>query len=82
MNFTIKLEQNKKTYKQLTARLEIYFWALLVRLMSDSVLVQRMVQVAHTMRLDNRHVRFLFKSIALSVAGLLTGLVVGYLSAL
>ena len=80
MNFTLKLPQNKKTLKQIFTRLEIYFWASLITLMSESVLVQRVLQKAHKIQLGRIHVRFLLKALALSATGLVLGLVVGFLS--
>jgi uncharacterized membrane protein len=81
MNFTLKFPQNKKYIKQLFTRLEIYFWASLINLMSESVLVQRVVHKAHNTRLLRHHMRFILKAMAISGAGLLLGFVAGFLSA-
>jgi hypothetical protein len=81
MNLTLKLPQNKKNLKQVLTRLEIYFWATLITLMSESVLVQRALQKVHKVDLNRHHVRFILKVMALSGAGLILGFAVGLLSA-
>jgi hypothetical protein len=81
MNFTLKLPQNRKNLKQILTRLEIYFWASLITLMGESVLVQRVLQKVYNFDLNRRHVRFLLKAIALSAAGVILGFMVGLLSA-
>ena len=81
MNFTLKLPQNRINIKQVFIRLEILFWTSLIALMSESVLVQRIVRKAHSIRSNSDHFRFLLKAATLSGAGLLLGLALGFLSA-
>jgi len=61
----------------LSSRIEIAFWSVVVSLLSDSELVQGLVQTCYTGFTSRQYARTLKQALLFSIAGLLTGIILG-----
>jgi hypothetical protein len=66
------------TIRQIPAHLEIYFWTVIIHLISESKIAQYMVKEAY--RLRSAHLTLLIRlGLIISAAGMLIGIFLGLL---
>lgn len=66
------------TIRQIPAHLEIYFWTVVIRLISESKFVQHCIRQAYQLKSASPG-SLIRLGLALSAAGLLTGIILGLL---
>jgi len=57
--------------------LEIYFWSLIISLLSDSEVIQRLFRLVHAWAISGQMLRYLRMALVACGAGFMMGLILG-----